>query len=181
MTGSRSTLTRFIVPALVLASGPLLRGSPQADRKAHTTRAVSRTADSHPDLSGMWTNYDSTPFERLGPDEQFPRDLAVSTADWLVQEGPKSRRRESMVVDPPNGRVPLRREAVEAQKALFAQPSSSIERYGPWERCITRGVPSSMMPSAYNNGHQIVQTKDYIVLHSEMIHEARVIPLDGRR
>jgi hypothetical protein len=41
-------------------------------------------------------------------------------------------------------------------------------------------VPGSMWPSAYNNGHQIVQTPGYIVLHSEMIHEARVIPLDGR-
>jgi hypothetical protein len=85
-----------------------------------------------------------------------------------------------MVVDPPNGRVPLKREAVEARNALFAQPSNSLERYGPWERCITRGVPNSMMPGAYNNGHQIVQTPDYVVVHSEMIHEARVIPLDGR-
>jgi hypothetical protein len=141
---------------------------------------VNRTPDGHPDLEGMWTNYDSTPFERLGADEQFPRDLAVSTADWLVQDGPKSPRRPSMVVDPPNGRVPLKREAVDAKNAMLAQPSDSLERYGPWERCITRGVPSSMMPSAYNNGHQIVQTSNYIVFHSEMIHEARVIPLDGR-
>jgi len=41
-------------------------------------------------------------------------------------------------------------------------------------------VPGSMWPGAYNNGHQIVQTPGYVVLHSEMIHEARVIPLDGR-
>jgi hypothetical protein len=141
---------------------------------------VNRTPDGHPDLEGMWTNYDSTPFERLGADEQFPRDLAVSTADWLVQDGPKSPRRPSMVVDPPNGRVPLKREAVDAKNAMLAQPSDSLERYGPWERCITRGVPASMMPSAYNNGHQILQTSNYIVFHSEMIHEARVIPLDGR-
>jgi hypothetical protein len=79
-----------------------------------------------------------------------------------------------MVADPPNGKVPLKPEAVEARMATFAQPSDSLERYGPWERCITRGVPASMMPSAYNNGHQIVQTPDYVVFHSEMIHEARV-------
>ena len=74
----------------------------------------------------MWTNYDSTPFERLGADEQFPRDLAVSTADWLVQESPRSPRRPSMVVDPPTGRVPLRQEAVDAKNAMLAQPSDSL-------------------------------------------------------
>jgi hypothetical protein len=85
-----------------------------------------------------------------------------------------------MVVDPPDGRVPLKREAIEKRDAAFALDSDAIEHYGPWERCITRGVPGSMWPSAYNNGHQIIQTPVYIVLHSEMIHEARVIPLDGR-
>lgn len=84
-----------------------------------------------------------------------------------------------MVVDPPNGRVPLTREAIEQRDAMLALDAGSLLRYGPWERC-TRGVPGSMWPGAYHNGHQIVQTKDYVVLHSEMIHEARVIPLDGR-
>ena len=163
---NRSTLTRITVPALVLAFGSLLLGSPQSDRNGASTGIASRTLDGHPDLQGMWTNYDATPFERLGPGEQFPRDLAVSTADWLVQEGPKSPRRPSMVVDPPNGRVPLKPEAITARDAMFAQSSNSLERYGPWERCITRGVPSSMWPSAYNNGHQIVQTRDFIVFHT---------------
>ena len=142
-TPSRLTLTRIAVPALVLACGPLLLGSPQSDRKAADTKwTVSRTPDGHPDLQGMWTNYDPTPFERLGPGEQFPRDLAVSTADWLVQDSPKSPRRPSMVVDPPNGRVPLKPEAIESQRRdSCAQPSNVLERYGPWERCITRGVP----------------------------------------
>ena len=166
---SRSSLT---VSALLFACVPLLLGETQS--------AANRTADGRPDFSGMWTNYDTTPFERLGPGEEFPRDLAVSTADWLVQNSPRSPRRPSMVVDPPNGRVPLKPEAIKARDAMFAQTSNLLERYGPWERCITRGVPASMMPSAYNNGHQIVQTRDFIVFHSEMIHEARVIPLDGR-
>lgn len=128
----------------------------------------------------MWTNYDSTPFEALKPEEILPRDPAVSTQDWLVQDSPTSPRRPSMVVDPPSGRVPLRREAIEKRDAAAALDASSLEHYGPWERCITRGVPGSMWPSAYNNGHQIVQTPGYVVFHSEMIHEARVIPLDGR-
>src|SRR3954465_13891328 len=109
----RSSLARIIVAALVLACGPLLRGSPQSDRNAADARwTVGRTPDGHPDLEGMWTNYDATPFERLGPGEQLPRELAVSTADWLVQDSPISPRRASMVVDPSSGRVPLKREAV---------------------------------------------------------------------
>ena len=178
---SRPTLTRVAVPAVVLAFAPMVLGSPQTDRKAADAKwTVSRTPDGHPDLQGMWTNYDQTPFERLRADEQPPRGPAVSTADWLVQDSPISRRRLSMVVDPPDGRVPLRREAIETRDALLGLPSNALERYGPWERCITRGVPSSMMPGAYNNGHQIVQTSRYVVIHSEMIHDARVIPLDGR-
>jgi hypothetical protein len=165
----------------VLAGGTLLRGSPQSDqKKANNKWTVGRTPDGQPDLQGMWTNYDQTPFERLRPEEIPPRDPAVSTADWLVQDSPTSPRRPSMVVDPPNGRVPLKREAIEQRDAASALDADSLAHYGPWERCITRGVPGSMWPSAYNNGHQIVQTPGYVVLHSEMIHEARVIPLDGR-
>jgi hypothetical protein len=178
--GPRS-LVRIIATATLLACGTVLRGSPQADRKiTYKKWTVGRTPDGQPDLQGMWTNYDATPFEQLRPEEELPREPAVSTADWLVQDSPISRRRRSMVVDPPNGKVPLRRDAVEKRDAAFVLDASSPEHYGPWERCITRGVPGSMWPGAYNNGHQIVQTAGYVVLHSEMIHEARVIPLDGR-
>ena len=177
----RRSLTRIAVPAAVLACGTVLFGSPQSDRKvAGRNWTVSRTPDGQPDLQGVWTNYDTTPFERLSAGEERQREPAVSTADWLVQDSPISPRRPSMVVDPPNGRVPLKREAIEQRDAALALDSGSLEHYGPWERCITRGVPGSMWPGAYNNGHQIVQTSDYVVLHSEMIHEARVIPLDGR-
>jgi hypothetical protein len=177
---SRIFLTRFAAPAAVLACAPLLLGSAQSDRKAGKSWAVSRTPDGRPDLQGMWTNYDPTPFERLNAGEERRRDPAVSTADWLVQDSPVSPRRPSMVVDPPNGRVPLKREAAEKRDAVLALPPDSTQHYGPWERCITRGVPGAMLPGAYNNGHQIVQTATYVAIHSEMIHEARLIPLDGR-
>jgi hypothetical protein len=177
----RRSLPYIAAAALALAGGPLLLGSSQSNGTAANTRwTVSRTPDGHPDLQGMWTNYDPTPFERLNRGEERPREPAVSTADWLIQDSPISARRPSMVVDPPDGRVPLRREATERRDRDYALRADSIEHYGPWERCITRGVPGAMFPGAYNNGHQIVQTRDYIVIHSEMIHEARVIPLDGR-
>jgi len=177
----RRSGARMAAPVVVLACGSLLLASPQSDRKADVKPwTVSRTPDGQPDLQGVWTNYDATPFERLRPEEIPPRGPAVSTADWLVQDGPTSPRRPSMVVEPSDGRVPLKREAIEKRENAVTLDSDAPERYGPWERCITRGVPGSMWPGAYNNGHQIVQTPGYVVLHSEMIHEARVIPLDGR-
>jgi hypothetical protein len=177
----RRSLPYVAAAAIALACGPLLLGSSQSTAKAASARwSVSRTPDGHPDLEGMWTNYDPTPFERLNPGEERPREPAVSTADWLLQDSPISARRPSMVVDPPDGRVPIRPEAAERRDRDYALRADSIEHYGPWERCITRGVPGAMFPGAYNNGHQIVQTRDYVVIHSEMIHEARVIPLSDR-
>jgi hypothetical protein len=49
-----------------------------------------------------------------------------------------------------------------------------------WDRCISRGVPGWVIPAGYNNAYQIVQTAGYVVIHSEMIHDARIIPLNGR-
>jgi hypothetical protein len=49
-----------------------------------------------------------------------------------------------------------------------------------YDRCITRGLPGSMMPAIYGNAYQIVQTPDTIAIRYEMIHETRIIPLDGR-
>ena len=177
----RRSLVPLVVASALLAGGALVRGSRQSDRKTgDRTWTVGRTPDGQPDLQGTWTNYDTTPFEQLRPEEQPPREPAVSTADWLVQDSPVSPRRPSMVVDPPDGRVPLRRDALQQRDATLAVDPSWPEHYAPWERCITRGVPGSMWPSAYNNGHRIVQTRGYVVLHTEMIHEARVIPLDAR-
>ena len=172
--------TIFATTAVLLACTPLILGWSQGARPTASGSGIPRTSDGHPDLQGVWTNYDATPFERPAPGEVAAPRLAVSTQDWLVQEGPKSPLRTSMVIDPPDGRVPLRRDAAANRDALMALPSDSLLRYGPWERCITRGVPNSLFPGAYNNGHQIVQTASHVLIHSEMIHEARVIPLDGR-
>ena len=176
------SLMHAVAPAAILAWGTALIAAPPQSAPTAATKAWTpgRTADGQPDLQGMWTNYDSTPFERLNPGQTVPPRIVVSTQDWLVQDSPTSPRRPSMVVDPPNGKVPLRPEAVARRDAALDLDPDAIERYGPWERCITRGVPGSMWPGAYNNGHQIIQTRDYVVFHSEMIHEARVIPLDGR-
>jgi hypothetical protein len=83
-------------------------------------------------------------------------------------------------VDPPDGRVPVRPEA-EAKRAYDLEHiADSYEHMSLWDRCLTRGVPGGMFPAGYNNAYQIVQVPGYVVITYEMIHESRVIPLDGR-
>ena len=177
----RGPVRAVAVPALVIACTTFVVAWSQSDRTAAPKAwNVPRTPAGHPDLQGVWTDYDPTPFERPNGTEPQGERLVVSTQDWLIQPGPRSARRSSMVIDPPDGRVPLRPEAAEKRDRDLAAPNDSLLRYGPWERCITRGVPGSIFPGGYNNGHQIVQTADHVVIHSEMIHEARVIPTDGR-
>jgi hypothetical protein len=91
----------------------------------------------------------------------------------------------SLVVDPPNGRIPaLTSEAQQRQAAraearrLITTDADNPEDRSLWERCVTRALP--MLPGAYNNNIKIVQTRDYVMVMQEMIHEARIIPTDGR-
>jgi hypothetical protein len=91
----------------------------------------------------------------------------------------------SLLVEPRNGRFP---ELTPRGKELAAKMSSSWtgttfdkpEDFDSWDRCITRGLPPSMFPFNYNNGIQILQSPGYVIVRLEMIHEARVIPVDGR-
>jgi hypothetical protein len=91
-------------------------------------------------------------------------------------------RRTSLVVDPPDGRIPALTEAAQKRaaerRARGERLAEGPEDRNNGERCIlgfNAGPP--MGPSAYNNNVQIVQTKDYVVIHNEMVHNARVVPL----
>ena len=91
----------------------------------------------------------------------------------------------SLVVDPPNGRIPeltpeARTRAV-PQGAGNANPRpASWEDFSFYIRCITRGVTGSIFPVIYGNGAQIIQAPGFVTILHEMVHEARIIPLDGR-
>jgi hypothetical protein len=92
------------------------------------------------------------------------------------------------VVDPADGKIPpMTAEArqrvsarAEARKKSGRGPADSYADRSLYDRCITRGLPGSMMPAIYGNQYQIVQGPGYIAILYEMIHETRVIPLDGR-
>jgi hypothetical protein len=88
--------------------------------------------------------------------------------------------RRSLIVDPPDGRAPVRPDALTKRAYGLAHITDSWEFQTPWERCITRGVPGGMLPAGYNNGYRILQSADYVTILYEMLHDARVIPLDGR-
>ena len=83
----------------------------------------------------------------------------------------------SLVVDPPDGRAPIKGWALEARAYSLEKEGDHYQYLSTLDRCLSRGVPGSMLPAGYNNTHRIVQTADYIVLQHEMIHDLRIIPL----
>jgi hypothetical protein len=166
----------------------------------------TRTPDGQPDLQGVWTNATLTPFERPAElagkatiTEQEAAAIEKRARENRVDRPPKpgdpgaynqvwsdggttwlSTRQSSLVVDPPSGRVPVKPSAEAQREYDLAHIADSYEHHTTWERCITRGVPAGMFPAGYNNAYQILQSPGYVVIFSEMIHEVRVIPVDGR-
>ncbi len=92
----------------------------------------------------------------------------------------------SFVIDPPDGRAPIKQWALDTKAYNLANEGDHYQHLSVWDRCISRGVPGSMLPAGYNNAYRIAQTPDHIVIYHEMIHDVRIIPLsdapfaDGR-
>jgi hypothetical protein len=92
-----------------------------------------------------------------------------------------------LIVDPPDGHIPpltpegqRRAAAAAARPNVYNTGSDSYEERGLYDRCITRGIPGSMMPAIYGNAYQILQGPGWVGIVYEMIHETRLIPVDGR-
>jgi hypothetical protein len=176
-------------------------------RAAASAGNAARTAWGDPDLQGMWTNTTTTPLERptdlagkqvLTDQERTqlddraeqrrdrkppPGNTGAYNSFWM--EGGKASKQTSLVVEPADGRLPYTPEARKRADFFNANingsgTADSWEDRNVYERCITRGLPGAMMPGFYNHNYQILQTPGYVVLLVEMIHDARVIPLDGR-
>ena len=145
------------------------------------TYVPRRTPDGQPDLSGMWANFDSTPFEAGG--EAAFNDVAIGVnppVNWAENASPAKVPRKAMVVDPPDGKVPVMKWAEDKRAYDLQHVNDNWVHQTPWERCITRGIPAGMFPAGYNNAYRFMQIPGYVVIVYEMIHQARVIPLDGR-
>jgi hypothetical protein len=170
----------------------------------------SRTPDGQPDIQGVWSYATLTPLERpdeLAAKDTFSDEEAAEFARRTVERVTSDRRdggaeadvgrsynefwrergtvkagRTSLIFDPPDGKVPpltpAGQKRLAESNAVRARPATGPEDRNTWERCLTRGLP--MLPSSYNNNFQVVQIPGYVVMFIEMVHDARVIPLDGR-
>ena len=103
---------------------------------------------------------------------------------WL--EWGKASKQSSLIVEPADGRLPpttpeaQRRAATLKNTYVMFDGFADPTELGPYDRCISRGPLGSIFPVIYNNGNQIVQFPGFVVIRYEMIHEVRVVPLDGR-
>jgi hypothetical protein len=176
--------------------------------------ALPRTPDGHVDLQGIWDFRSATALERparfAGREFMTPDEVAAYEKEALEREDGRppddgrteqsvhpvwwldygktvvASRRTSLIVDPPDGRIPpltpeaQKRNAERRAAARTHGPADSYENRSLQERCITRGLPEVTLPGPYNNNLQIVQTPAYVMLQTEMIHDARIVPMDGR-
>jgi hypothetical protein len=196
-----------------LLTVPLVGQTPGKTTTPAKAWTQPRTQWGDPDLQGIWTNATGTPLER--PDAL--KDKQVLTDQELVEREEKERkltrgeavtptrpgdvgagpehwyergkplRQTSLVVDPPDGKIPpltaWGKARADSPRGLASKGTGDIdgpEDLNPWDRCITRGLPGAMIPTVYNNGYQILQIPGYVVILYEMIHDARFIPVDGR-
>jgi hypothetical protein len=168
---------------------------------------LPRTSWGDPDLQGMWNNTAANAVPLEAQDEAILRERQrqreARSGAGVPTTGPPDHWGEGaragaagvalthLLVDPPDGKLPpltpeaqkrwvARSEARQGSGADEPTPGGWVEDLHVWVRCITRGLPDAMFPRLYNNNYQIVQTPEYVAILYEMIHDARIIPLDGR-
>jgi len=193
-------------PAPPAPAAPAAAKAPQpaAAKPAAPAYKQPMTSWGEPDISGMWpinhlVTSRLTRAANFG-DRLYLTDEEFAAAQTRAEAQQKQRasgalpssesgaaiRQTSLIVDPPNGQFP---PLTDYGKQLQSKMNSTykpgkdaegsydgIEDFGPWDRCITRGLPVSMEPRNYNNGIRITQSPGFVIITVEMAHEARVIP-----
>src|SRR5262245_18947260 len=161
----------------------------------------------HPDISGTWTSDGAIGIPLARPD-QFAGRIELTDAEfqdklkrdeatrkrsdarcgafcddnaWLK----KSFNQTSLIIDG-DGKIPPvmpeadKRRAPRDRGTFGNGPFESTTDFTNYDRCITRGIVGSVLPVVYGNGNRILQTPNEVVISYEMLHDTRVIPLDGR-
>jgi hypothetical protein len=167
---------------------------------------VPRTPWGDPDLQGVWSSDDTANIPTSRPqtfgsrlymtDEEFKARQAAVEKGVLAGENAEGSfrgdfarrafRQTSVIVDPPDGRMPQptpeaqKRRAPRDQGTFGNGPFESVEDFTLYDRCITRGIWGSIMRVVYGNGNRIVQAPGMVAISYEMIHDTRVFYTDGR-
>ena len=197
----RFSVSGCAVAALAAAAAAAVALATGVAAQAQGSFDPPRTSWGDPDLQGIWTSNavmgvpaeqpkevltaeDIARQERneaLRNQQEPDRDVNIV---WDEPETARKIEQPSLVIDPPNGRIPITPEMQQA-----------VDDWGPthygigieswtdldlWDRCITKGFPTVMAPMGYNNAYEIMQTPDYVLIRYEIIHDLRIIPLDGR-
>jgi hypothetical protein len=174
-----------------------------------------KTPWGEPDLQGLWPSGDwrRVPLQRpealgtratLTPEEfderekQAATDAAADSAEFAApatevsntppsywQDRGTAKLQSSLIVDPPNGRLPARTPQVAERVAARTAarqgrgPADSWEDRSLYERCISRGM-TSFLPTLYNNGNEILQSPGVVIIRHEMINETRIVPITDK-
>jgi hypothetical protein len=206
----------WLVPVAVAGQGGQATGT-ATKRSSPAPYTQPKTPDGQPDLQGFWTNSTYVPLERpKGVEKEFytPAEAAAAVKLAAQRENEQTTPgttedvhydftqfgldrsqaplteslRTSLIVDPPDGKVPPLTD--EGRKRAAARTEAEKRLGGRWDsaesnqlddRClIMAGAGPPMMNAAYNANYQIVQGTGYVMILTEMIHDVRIVPLDGR-
>jgi hypothetical protein len=203
LTGA--TITAISVCMSSASAQALGSAEANAAARADPKWAPPVTAWGHPDLQGIWTTDDMRGIPQQRPaefgtrpyltDQEFAeriaqRDKARQTQDrgavgtFRNEEGTRTFGYTSLVIAPADGQIPAAtadaRQRPVVPGTFGYGPFDTIADFSLWDRCITRGVVGSFGPVVYGNGARIVQTPDTVAISFEMVHDTRIIPVDGR-
>jgi hypothetical protein len=194
---------------VVLGITSLILAMPASMTLAQPALKPPRTPDGRPDLQGVWDFSTQIPLERpkemgqravMTPEEIAGMRAKTAKAVRGAYQDPLAPIADdqptSLIIDPPDGRLPplqpgMKMEVGNLNKDVpgtrpyrirgTGMSADNPEDRGPAERCLVgfnSGPP--IVPQGYNQNVQIVQTRDYVVIVNEMVHDARIVPLDGR-
>jgi hypothetical protein len=193
-------------PAAVRLAAQAALGTTAAAAAGRAASTPARTPWGDPDIGGVWSSDDMRGIPRERPeefgtrrwltdeefarrvarDEQTRRQEANRVGAFRNDVGTRTFRQTSLVVDPPDGRIPpltaegARRRDARNRGSFGEGPFNTFEDFTLYDRCITRGVVGSLGPAIYGNGVTIVQSPGQVAISYEMVHDTRIIPLDGR-